>query len=425
MPTKNQQPTSKATKPARLKTNHSQKTQKISIFTVSEGHLSLAKAAREILQDQYEISFYHHDSLLNLYVPLYRFAPAGNRIPYEISKNKPTQHLVRSLLRKNHQSEIESFMEQEKPDLVITTSFLVGQAVQAVASQQNLPSINIVSDPRYIHPLIVNKQATTNFVFDEQSKHICQKIDPQLNVTVGGWLVQKKYQPLDASTNKSASNNYSASNNNSASTSKADTNKKLLNTKKNVQKQQLKKQLGLNPEIPTYLITSGSEGTTAIMGIIPSLMLFKEPLQLVVACGNNRQLYKILSLMANHLNQDHKPVRLIPLKFTDQLHLYMQSADLILGKAGPNTIFEAVATHTPFMAIAHVAGQETGNLKLIKEYGIGWVEENPIKAASLIKEFTLQPQKIDQKMPAVVKLASYNRQSGQVLRQIVLDQLGK
>lgn len=362
----------------------------ISIFTISEGHLSLAQAAKETLQDDYQVDiFYKKAAVSQLYVPLYRFLPSSVKIPFELTKNEPTLQLVKSMFKKQYLPEISQHLQQTKPDIVICTSYVLGQALEALVDQYHFSYLNIASDPRSIHPILLSSQATTNFVFDQQAQKLAVKINPQAKTTVSGWFVQERFQPLPNTTKQKT----------------------------------IRKELQLEPDIPTYLLTSGSEGANTVIGILPSLMLINQPLQLIISCGNNRYFHKMVSMMANYLQQNNSPVRFIPLEYTKKLNQYMQAADLVIGKAGPNTIFEAIATHTPFMAITHISGQETGNLEIIKDYQLGWVEENPLQAVSLIKKLVQNPTLIAKRQPTVIEMAQHNNQAPLVLKKTVAQQL--
>ena len=51
----------------------------------------------------------------------------------------------------------------------------------------------------------------------------------------------------------------------------------------------------------------------------------------------------------------------------------MAAADIVMGKAGPNILFESVTLGKPFLATSYIRGQETPNLDFIRRYGLGWV----------------------------------------------------
>jgi UDP-N-acetylglucosamine:LPS N-acetylglucosamine transferase len=51
----------------------------------------------------------------------------------------------------------------------------------------------------------------------------------------------------------------------------------------------------------------------------------------------------------------------------------------VMGKAGPNVMFEAVTLGKPFIATAYIPGQEELNLGFIRRHKLGWIA---LKSAS-------------------------------------------
>ena len=62
----------------------------------------------------------------------------------------------------------------------------------------------------------------------------------------------------------------------------------------------------------------------------------------------------------------------------------MAAADVIMGKAGPNALFEAVTLNKPFIATSFIPGQEQENLSFIQRHGLGWVALRPQEQLSLL-----------------------------------------
>ena len=143
---------------------------------------------------------------------------------------------------------------------------------------------------------------------------------------------------------------------------------------------------------------------------------------LFVACGKNKLLLFSVKELAKEYSTS--PVQIVPFGFTPSIAPYFQAADVVLGKAGPNMIFEAVACHKPFIATTSIAGQELGNLDLIKEFQIGFVEEDTKKAAELVVAMNQDPKIIEGLLPNIVKLANYNQ--GTIDRLVaVMEKVGK
>jgi UDP-N-acetylglucosamine:LPS N-acetylglucosamine transferase len=92
----------------------------------------------------------------------------------------------------------------------------------------------------------------------------------------------------------------------------------------------------------------------------------------------------------------------------------MQAADLVLGKAGPNTLFESVATLTPFFAITYIA-QEEGNLEIVKEQQLGYVEDKARAANKKILDIIKHPEQLEKFQEHLLDLKKYNQQSIDVL----------
>ena len=61
----------------------------------------------------------------------------------------------------------------------------------------------------------------------------------------------------------------------------------------------------------------------------------------------------------------------IRIAFTDQIPLLMRAADVLLTKAGPSTIAEAVTSRLPLLLYDYLPGQETGNKDFVVNHGLG------------------------------------------------------
>src|SRR5205085_12577059 len=75
---------------------------------------------------------------------------------------------------------------------------------------------------------------------------------------------------------------------------------------------------------------------------------------------------------------------LAALPYTQEIAPFMAAADVIMGKAGPNMLFESVMLGKPFIATAYIPGQEQANLSFIQRPGLGWVALQPQEQRSLL-----------------------------------------
>lgn len=122
---------------------------------------------------------------------------------------------------------------------------------------------------------------------------------------------------------------------------------------------QLKKKLGLRENIFTVLMATGSFGIGPLEELVASL----KDVQVIVICGNNQKLFEKLSLRNTPL------VKILGL--VDNMHEWMAVSDVMVTKPGGLSISEALVSQLPLIFFHPIPGQETHNIQVLKEYGIG------------------------------------------------------
>ncbi len=372
----------------------------IAIFTAPQGHFSIAQAIKEKLQDDYKIVvFEDRDSLFDIYVPFYQFFPAANTIPFSIAnsaaKRQKIKKMIQTVFYYRYKDKIEAFLEEHQPHVCISTHFIYNSNLITQKKVANIPFLNVITDPRTISPFIISSEATTNVCFDDDVAVVVKKLEPSTHTEVTGWFVREQFEKM-----LSVESDF-----------KQPTEQKIKET--------ARKKLNINPDLFTILITSGSEGTNMVLKLLPALFNEKKAVQVVVACGANKKLFSVVSSFEKILTQTNRPVSIIPIEFSNEIDTYMRASDIVVGKAGPNTIFESIACRRPFFAITHIAGQEDGNLDLIRELNIGFVEEKPMRAQKLLRSIIKNPAQLEVFKEPIEKLAAKNALAGKKLREII------
>jgi UDP-N-acetylglucosamine:LPS N-acetylglucosamine transferase len=125
--------------------------------------------------------------------------------------------------------------------------------------------------------------------------------------------------------------------------------------------------LGLDPSRPTGLVLFGGQGSSVMLDIARAL----SDTQLIMICGKNEKLAQRLrgiSARAPHFIEG----------FTQEVPYYMHLADFFIGKPGPGSISEAVATKLPVIVErnAWTLPQERYNTDWVIENGVGVVLNN-------------------------------------------------
>ncbi len=128
--------------------------------------------------------------------------------------------------------------------------------------------------------------------------------------------------------------------------------------------QDVRRRLGVDPHWPLVLLVGGSEGMGPVYHLSRKLASRQTPLQMAIIAGRNRELRERLSSTA-------WPLPVSVQGFVDNMHEWMRAADLLVTKAGPSTICEALVLGLPMVLCGALPGQERPNVDYVVESGAG------------------------------------------------------
>jgi len=133
----------------------------------------------------------------------------------------------------------------------------------------------------------------------------------------------------------------------------------------------LRREMGLQPELPTAIMLFGGFGSKVMYDITERLDAAGLQLQLILMCGKNEELAKKLRARKWNL-----PVHIMG--FTKEVPKFMRAADFLIGKPGPGSIAESMVKHLPVIVEcnAWTLPQERYNTEWVKEKRVGIVLEN-------------------------------------------------
>ena len=142
----------------------------------------------------------------------------------------------------------------------------------------------------------------------------------------------------------------------------------------------LRVKLGLDVNRHTVLLIGGGEGMGPLYTIARALNDAKLPAQLAIITGRNKPLLKQLQSASWQI-----PVSLQG--FVTNMPDWMRASDVIITKAGPGTIMEAVSCGLPIMLSGFLPGQEEGNVTFVERNGIGVLRREPSDIARTLGEW--------------------------------------
>jgi 1,2-diacylglycerol 3-beta-galactosyltransferase len=130
----------------------------------------------------------------------------------------------------------------------------------------------------------------------------------------------------------------------------------------------LRKEMGLQPDLPTAIMLFGGHGSKVMFSITERLNTADLPLQLILICGRNEDLAaKFRAIKWN------MPLHVVG--FTKEIHKLMRAADFLIGKPGPGSIAEAMVRKLPVLieCNAWTLPQERYNAEWVTEKRVGIV----------------------------------------------------
>ncbi|HLI09259.1 MAG TPA: glycosyltransferase [Ktedonobacteraceae bacterium] len=136
-------------------------------------------------------------------------------------------------------------------------------------------------------------------------------------------------------------------------------------------KEELRRKLELEPGLPVVLLVGGGEGSGGLQSCVRAISQARLPVQLLVVTGRNRRLYARLQSTRSSL---HVPAKIFG--FVNNMPELMHAADVIVTKAGPGTINEALTCGLPIILSGYVPGQEEGNVDFVVQHNVGMLAED-------------------------------------------------
>ncbi len=355
------------------------------IFTskTGGGHISLAEALRDRLQDRCQIVMVDpQPSLIHLHYRLVsRHAlwlwAAEFRASNAPARAKAAHRIFAALMS----ARVEAVLQEVKPDLVMSTyPFLTSEVTRAMQrSGRRVPFAMLFADPNGVHQTwLTERQAEATFAPTRETyaQALAAGFNPQqLHLT--GWPVRAQF--------------YRAS---------------------PYSRVQMLAELGLDPKLFTVFLQGGGEGAARFVRTVEAVMAVPT-VQVILAAGTNQVLLKRFSGVE----------RMHALPFTKEIARYMAAADVVMGKAGPNMLFEAVTLGKPFIATAYIPGQEQANLEFIQRHGLGWVALDRQSQMELVELLASSPARLGKMQESVNSYRDWNTGATESIAPLVEQML--
>mgnify|MGYP001025446104 CR=1 FL=1 len=138
-----------------------------------------------------------------------------------------------------------------------------------------------------------------------------------------------------------------------------------------------REKLGLDRDSLVVLLLSGADGVGPLFRLVEAIVDSGVKVELAAITGRNDALRRDLASRAWSLPVHTKG-------FVDNIHEWMLAADLLVTKAGPSTISEALVMGLPMVLSGALPGQERPNVDYVVEGGAGVWTPTPREAAAAV-----------------------------------------
>lgn len=182
------------------------------------------------------------------------------------------------------------------------------------------------------------------------------------------------------------------------------------------EKETLRSQLGLEPDLETLLIMGGAGGVGPLFEVVCGLDEADLPLQLLVVTGHNERLHRKMAAASWQKN-----VHLFG--FVERVWDLMGASDLLLTKAGPQTICEGLSMGLPILIFDALPGQEADNANYVVSHGAGLFLNSPESLAATLRGLLASDRGRLEKMRAQAEKLAKPRAALDIA-QLILEQVG-
>ncbi len=270
---------------------------------------------------------------VKLYGPTIRYNPKLYGEVFKQSNSNSGAKAVETLATPLVLNGLLRLITSVQPDVIVSIHPLLNDVtVRALRELRlNIPFITVVTDLVSIHNSWFASGVSRYVVPTEQAKQLYLRrgLDPE-HVSMLGMPIDPKYTVPVAS------------------------------------KGELQRKFNLKVGVPTILMVGGGDGAGGLQKAVRAISRAHLPVQLMVVTGRNRRLYTHLQRTRASL---HVPAKI--LGFVQNMPELMHASDVIITKAGPGTICEALSCNLPVILSGYVPGQEEGNIDFVVDNKVG------------------------------------------------------
>jgi 1,2-diacylglycerol 3-beta-galactosyltransferase len=173
--------------------------------------------------------------------------------------------------------------------------------------------------------------------------------------------------------------------------------------------------LGWPQEKLVVLLIGGGEGMGPLEKTAVAIAEANLPITLVVVAGRNVELKE-------RLETRQWPMKTLIYGFVNEMPDFMRAADILVTKAGPSTITEALNAGLPLILYSRLPGQEDGNVDYVLSEGVGLWAPKTSYIVSALHAWITHPKQLELAAEACREAA--RPQAAREIARLLANQLG-
>jgi 1,2-diacylglycerol 3-beta-galactosyltransferase len=160
----------------------------------------------------------------------------------------------------------------------------------------------------------------------------------------------------------------------------------------------IRNRLGWPLDRPMVLLIGGGEGMGPLYETARYIARLNPECALCVIAGKNDKLKQ-------RLEKAEWKIPIFIYGFTTDMPDLMKAADILVTKAGPGTITEALVSGLPMILYSRIPGQEDGNVRYVVEEGAGRWAPGAEKTAKAVRRWIIHPSFKESAAAACTRIA--------------------
>jgi 1,2-diacylglycerol 3-beta-galactosyltransferase len=163
----------------------------------------------------------------------------------------------------------------------------------------------------------------------------------------------------------------------------------------------IRERLGLRAESFVVLVCGGADGSGGLVNHARAIAAGPPDVEVVVICGRNERARSALAGLHTRTGR-----RVQVLGYVNNMPEWMRASDVVVSKAGPGTIAEALCCGLPLLLVWYLPGQERGNVEWVVDIGAGRYVPRDEQLVDAVAELAAPGSETLATMRAAVKAAA-------------------